>query len=237
MDEETVDTQETPAEESAEEQEPTEDVQEEQPQYITTEQLQEELRKQDQSFRSWLGRRDKETLSHIGNVINERLSQKQETPDEVSTRLLENPRDVIRSEVEAFENERTQKQTTHLNSAMETVGQLMEADPLYQDKDLGGEVVNEIKAMVKAGKVDSRIPPEHAGRIVLADAMANVFRARQGVKSNPLSKNTPANSGGTLTPPPRAAKKVKIPKLDAEAQKLVDRWGYKEEDIAKVLGE
>ena len=121
MEQEVVDTTEAPAE-SAEPTEPTdeqteevaEEVAEEQtPAYITAEQMQEALSKQDSSFRSWLGRRDKETLSHIGNVINERLAVKQETPDEISSRLLENPRDVIRAEMQAFESERTQKQTTH----------------------------------------------------------------------------------------------------------------------------
>ena len=166
MEQEVVDTTEAPAE-SAEPTEPTEvveeTVEEQTPAYITAEQMQEALAKQDSSFRSWLGRRDKETLNHIGNVINERLAVKQETPDEISSRLLENPRDVIRAEMKAYESERTQKQTTHLNSTMDTVGMLMESEPMFVDKELGNEVVSYLGTMVKTGKIDSSLSPEAAG--------------------------------------------------------------------------
>jgi len=239
MPDETVDTQEAPAE-SAEQTEPTEGEQEpevEQPAYITTDQLQEELRKQDQSFRSWLGRRDKETLSHIGNVINERLSQRQETPDEISTRLLENPRDVIRSEFKAYQSEMTQKQTTHLNNTMETVGQLMESDPLYTDKSLGNEVVAEIKKMVQTGKFDSDLPPNQAGKVILGDALSNVIRTRQSAKVNPLSANTAQNTSSGLQPPARSTPKPKVPKLDDVTKTMAQKWGYSEEDLAKLYGQ
>ena len=241
MPEEVVDTTETPAEsvESTEptENEVTEDVVEEQaPAYITAEQMREALDKQDSSFRSWLGRRDKETLNHIGNVINERLAE-QETPDEVSTRLLENPREVIRSEFKAYQNEMTQKQTKHLNSTMDTVGQLMESDPLYTDKDLGDEVVAEIGQMVKSGKIDPELPPEAAGKIALADAVVSVFRKRAGEKVNPLSKNTPGNTSSGLKPPAKQTPNVKVPKLDDVTAEFAKKWGYSDEDLARVLGE
>jgi len=236
MEEENVDTQEAPAE-SVEQPEPTEEPEVEQPAYITQEQLQEELRKQDSSFRSWLGRRDKETLSHIGNVINERLSQRQESPDEISTRLLENPRDVIRSEFQAYQNEMTQKQTTHQNTTLETVGELMESDPLYTDKNLGNEVVAEIKKMVLSGKIDSNLPPTQAGRVILGDALANVVRMRQNAKVNPLSSNTAQNTPSGLQPPASHTKKVKVPKLDDVTKTMAQKWGYSEEDLAKLYGE
>lgn len=239
MTEEPVDTPEVPAEsvEPTEPTEPQEPQESEAPAYITAEELQGALEKQDSSFRSWLGRRDKETLNHIGDVINERLSQTQETPDEVSTRLLENPRDVIRSEMEAYESERTQKQTTHLNMAMETVGTLMEADPLYQDKDLGNEVVEEIKQLVKTGKVDSNASPTQAGKIILADALSSVIRKRQGAKTNPLEKNTASGGGANLQAPAKTTVKLKAPKLDDVTTQWAKKWGYSEEDLSKLYGE
>jgi hypothetical protein len=237
MADEVVDTNEAPAE-SVEPTEPTEtEVEEPQPTFITAEQMQEALQKQDSSFRSWLGRRDKETFEHIGNVINERLSAQRETPDEVSTRLLENPRDVIRSEFEAYENERTQKQTTHLNKAMETVGELMESDPLYADKDLGNEVVNEIKQMVTSNRIDYKLSPTAAGKLALADAVTAVFRKRQGAKKNPLSANTPGNTTPGLSPPAKPKGSVKVPKLDDVTQRMAEKWGYAPEDLARIYGE
>ena len=244
---EPVDTPIAPAEPGVEPVEPTEPIEPTEPvaaepvepaapAFITAEQMQDALGKQDSSFRSWLGRRDKETLNHIGNVINERLA-KQETPDEVSSRLLENPREVIRSEMKAYENERTQTQTVHLNETMDTVGALMESDPLYTDKDLGNEVVAEIGGMVKSGKIDPELSPEAAGRVALADAVVAVFRKRAGVKTSPLSANTPTNTSTGLAPPAKATPKIKVPELDEETAKFAKKWNYSDEDLARVLGE
>ena len=239
MEQEVVDTTEAPAE-SAEPTEPTEvaeeTVEEQTPAYITAEQMQEALAKQDSSFRSWLGRRDKETLNHIGNVINERLATK-ESPDEISSRLLENPRDVIRAEMKAYESERTQKQTTHLNTAMDTVGMLMESEPMFTDKDLGNEVVAEIGNMVKTGKIDSNVAPDAAGKIALSEAIVAVFRKRSGIKTNPLSGHSPGNIGPGLKPSVKPTIKPKVPKLDDETAKFAKRWGYSDEDLVRVLGE
>ena len=242
MTEENVDTTEAPAE-SVEPTEPTEieeTPEEAAPGYVTVEDMQAALEKQDASFRSWLGRRDKETLNHIGQVINERLSQAQNqpTPEEMSTRLLDDPRAIIRSEMEAYENERTTKQITHLNTAMETVGNLMESDPLYTDKELGNEVVAEIKSLVQANKVDHKVAPAKAGKLVLADALSNVLRKRQGLKTNPLGANTPKGAGSNLKPPSTPSRaKPKMPKLDDITQSMAQKWGYSEEDLAALYGE
>jgi hypothetical protein len=248
MADEVVDTNEAPAE-GVEPTEPTEvepvetepvETEPVEPAYITADQMTEALGKQDASFRSWLGRRDKDTLSHIGEVINERLTinQNQPTPEDLSSKLLDSPRDVIRSEMDAYNTERTAKETTHFNTAMETVGNLMETDPLYSDKDLGGEVVAEVKRLVQTGKIKTNIAPADAGKIMLGDALSNVIRTRQGVKTNPLGGNTPQNTSGSLNAPSTpAAKKVKVPKLDSLTEKMSKKWGYKDEDLAQLYGE
>ena len=246
MEDEVVDTTETPAE-SAEPTEPTdeqtevteevqEEVQEETPGYITAEQLQESLAKQDSSFRSWLGRRDKETLNRLSEVIDQKLSRP-ETPDEISTRLLENPRDVIRSEFKAMQNEETQQHTVHLNSTMDSIGMLMEADPLYTDKALGDEVVAQLGDMVKTGKIDSSLHPDAASKVALAEAVTAVFRKRAGTKTSPLAGNKPKNTGSGLKPGTPTSYKPKVPKLDAETAKWAKKWNYSDEEIARVLGE
>jgi len=238
MEDEVVDTPETPVETDAEISEPTEEPEVQEPTYITVDQMEAALTKQDASFRSWLGRRDKETFSHIGNVINERMNQGvPETNDEASTRLLENPRQMIRSEVAAYESERTTQQTTHLNSAMESVADLMDSDPLYKDEVLGNEIVQEVKKLVQTGRVNDKVHPSQAGRIVLADALTTVMRNRQNEKVNPLQNNSAANQDGGLKPPAKPGVKLKVPKLDAETKKLAEKWGYNDEDLARLYSE
>ena len=247
-----VDTTQTPADDSAGQPEPTDvpddtpadtpvDVPpDDTPAFITADQMTEALEKQDASFRSWLGRRDKDTLTHIGTDIDQRFTsnQNQPSPDEMSSKLLDNPRDVIRSEMDAYNTEKTTRETTHFNTAMETVGNLMESDPLYSDKDLGGEVVAEVKKLVQTGKILTNIAAADAGRIMLGDALSNVIRTRQGVKTNPLGNNTPQNTGSSLTAPSTTtAAKVKVPKLDNLTKKMADKWGYKDEDLAQLYGE
>lgn len=228
---------------SADLQEPTADPIEEpaavEPEYLTAAQAKELLDKQAASFQSWLGRRDKETFAHIGTIIEERIKdvKPQVSNDELSTRLLESPREFVRQEFEALQNERTQKQTKHLNSTMETVAELMDTDPLYSDKDLGNSVVEEIKKMVQSGKMSNELKPKDAGKVLLADALTSVFRKRQSLKTNPLSANTPGSGASNLSPPSAAVKKVKVPKLDEVTQRMADKWGYKPEDLAAIYGE
>jgi len=196
------------------------------------------LDRREQSNQSWMGRRDKALLDNVGNIINQRLSERpQETPDEASTRLLENPREMIRSEMENWQSEKTAAQTSHLNDAMESVGEMMESDTLYTDKVLGNEVVEEIKSMVQTGKVESGIPGKQAGKLMLADALTNVMRKRAGAKTNPLEKNKPGGGGENLSAPAKVIPNVKAPKLDEEAQKLADTFNYSPEDLARVFGE
>jgi hypothetical protein len=251
MADEVVDTNEAPAEgaelteptettETAEVTETTEVTEAPEPTYITATEMAEALETQRQSQQSWQGRRDKDLIAHIGTVINERLTanQDQPSPEDMSSKLLDNPRDVIRSEMDAYNTERTTKETTHFNTAMETVGNLMETDPSYTDKDLGGEVVAEVKRLVQTGKIQSNIAPADAGKIMLGDALSNVIRTRQGVKTNPLGGNTPQNTTGSLNAPSTpATPKVKVPKLDALTEKMAKKWGYKDEDLAQLYGE
>jgi hypothetical protein len=185
-----------------------------------------------------MGRRDKALLDNVSNTINDRLSQRpQETSDEASTRLLENPREMIRQEIVAERSESTQQETAHLNEAMQTVGGMMESDSLYKDKDLGSEVVAEIKNMVQTGNVESGVPGAQAGKLMLADALSNVMRKRQSAKINPLENNKPGGGGDNLQAPAKATTKLKAPKLDPDTQKLADRFGYSPEQLVKVFGE
>ena len=248
MPDEVVDTNEAPAEgveqteptETTEMTEQTEATEPTEPAYITADQMSEALEAQRQSQQSWQGRRDKDLLSHIGTVIDERFTQNQEQPstDEMSSRLLDNPRNVIRSEMDAYKAEQTTQETNHFNTAMETVGNLMEADPLYSDKTLGTEVVEEVKKLVQTGKIQKNIAPADAGRIMLGDALSNVIRTRQGVKTNPLDSNTPQNTGSSLAAPSSpGVKKVAVPKLEELTAKMSKKWGYSDEALAQLFGE
>lgn len=209
-----------------------------QPAYITTDQLTAELDKRDQSHRSWMGRRDKELTTQIGGVIDERLTrqqQTQQTPEEVSMALSENPRAVIRAEIEAVTSEQNQQHQTHVTNTMTQIANLMDSDPLYGDEELGKDIVENIKKQVESGKVNAGMAPEQAGRLMLGDALASVHRTRAAQKINPLGTNVPTKDGSNLNPPAAKKKAIKHEQLDARTQRMADHYGYKPEDLARIF--
>jgi hypothetical protein len=112
---------------------------------------------------------------------------------------------------------------------------MIDSDPLYQDKELGDDLVEEIKSQFQAGKLNTSLSPENAANVLQASALANVMRNRQG--GNGLSKNQPRQQGGELKPGVPAVKpKLKVPDLSPELKKLAKDWGYSDEALAKLYG-
>lgn len=245
MPDEQVDTPDESVETDQTSQEPTEteqqQTQEQTPAYITAEQLLAELDKRDQSQRSWLGRRDKELTNYITNVIEERLKSQpsmsvEQMAEEFSQKLHENPRKVIRAEIEAMTSEQQRFHQKQLSSTLTIIGNSMESDPLYDDKTLGNEVVDDIKEQVQQGKFDPRLNPEQSGKIMLGNALANVIRKRSRQKVNPLAKNKPGSGSKTLSPPAKTDRpRTKVAALDDQTRRMAKHWGYDEESLAKLF--
>lgn len=210
-------------------------VEEPQIQYMTPEQVAETVSRETNQLKTWLGRRDKDLLNQVGNIIDERLSKKMETPEELSSKLLEDPVNTIREIMTETQNQQTTKTQQHSTDTLTHLGTMMDSDPLYQDKDLGNELVDEVKKQFQTGKVDESLSPQAAAKVVHAEALANVLRARK--KANPLKANQPGSSTGTIMPGTSSVKTTpKMPDLSEDTKKWAKKWGYSDKDLIRIYG-
>ena len=233
------------ADEPVTEQEPVEDAAPEQPEvetpeepkevkYMTPEEVAEAVSRGTNELKTWIGRRDKELFDRFGNLIEEKIPKPKEDPTELSDALLSDPVSTIKRIVSESQSEESRQTQHHHSQTFEYLGNMMDSDPLYEDKELGNDLVEEVKKQFQAGKIDKSLSPQAAASVLHANALANVMRARS---SKPALKNKPAAAIGTLSPGvPGGQKKIKAPKLSPDVQKLADRWGYKPEDLARVYG-
>jgi hypothetical protein len=198
---------------------------------------------------SWMGRRDRDLIDNISNIIDARVRSitPQYTPPVPQTTdpatLLENPDAWAESKLRAavpqmLDQEiarRTQAEQSYTSSIIKTAGQIMDSDPLFEDRDFGAEVVAEVQKQF--GSIDKRLPPEIGAQMLINNSIASVYRRKTMAKTNPLAGNTPGRAPAMQTPPVASAPKVKAPKMSATAAQMAKRWGYKDEDLAKLFAE
>ena len=120
------------------------------------------------------------------------------------------------------------------------IGQTINTDPIFageendQNKAVRKEILDEITAQVT--KVDRRIPPQLAARMVYGDAITNVFRKKTAAPLAPLGGNKPLNEpvGGLKpgNPPPPKAKPVV---LDDVTKAFAAAWKVSPEEVAEYL--
>jgi len=232
------------ADEPVTEQEPVEDAAPEQPEvetpetpevrYMTPEEVAEAVSRGTNELKTWIGRRDKELFDRFGNLIEEKIPKARQDPSELSDALLQDPVSTIQKIVSESQSEESRKVQSHHSQTFEYLGSMMDSDPLYQDKELGNDLIEEVKKQFQSGKIDRTLSPKSAASVLHAEALSNVLRARQGKVA---LKNKPAAAIGSLTPGvPGGGTKIKAPKLSPDVQKLADKWGYKPEDLARVYG-
>jgi hypothetical protein len=196
---------------------------------------------------SWQGRRDKDLFDSLGNLIDSRLRAVQplplpSVPSDPAT-ILENPDAWAEAKLrEAFPRildqevqRRTQQDTQHASEVVRHTGMLMDSDPLFQDKELGGEVIGEIQ---KNFNTVRGLNPDVAAQLLISNAVAAVYRKKTITKTNPLAGNRPATGPiGTVKAPVALVAKPKPIKLSDAAMELKKRWNYTDEDLAKVFGD
>lgn len=208
--------------------EPTEPVE---PIPLTPDQI---VEKSNQMMQSWLGRRDADLLQRIGQQIDQKIGAIQPSGDPIDygQKILDDPKGVINEVL----TDRERVGMAFNQQVINTAAQIMDNDVLFKDAELGKEVVEDIR--VNFGQVNRNLPPQYAADLLVKTAVANVYRKREGTKTNPLAGNTPATGPlGTVTPPNAATTKVKIPKISSMAKELATKFGYKEKDLARVFGE
>ena len=196
---------------------------------------------------SWIGRRDKDLIDNIVARLRPPppppAPPPPRDPSASMDALVENPDGWVEEKIRASlphiidqDNQRRQQaEQIYTAEIIRHAGGMMEADPQFEDKEFGKEVIAEVKAGYAT--LDKRIPPQFGAEMLLNRAIVNVHRKRTLEKKNPLAGNTPGKVVSGVKPPPAANPKVKVPPLSEGAQKLAKRWGYKEEDLAKVFGE
>uniref|UniRef100_A0A6M3LM82 Uncharacterized protein n=1 Tax=viral metagenome TaxID=1070528 RepID=A0A6M3LM82_9ZZZZ len=199
-----------------------------------------------QRMASWQGRRDKDLFDSLGNLIDSRLRSNQPppvpSPPSDPATILENPDAWAEAKLrEAFPRildqevqRRTQQDTQHTSEVVRQAGAIMDSDPLFQDKELGSEVIAEIQ---KNFNTVRGLQPNVAAQLLVSNAVSAAFRKRTLTKTNPLAGNRPVTGPmGTVKPPVAPVAKPKPVKLSEEAAALAKRWNYSAEDISKVFG-
>lgn len=256
MTEQAVDTQVTPPEPTGQATEPTQQAEpqdggngqepEPQPPQPTPEDRDRQLEERIfQRMASWQGRRDKALFDSLGQIVA-RPAPVQAPPVATkidATALLEQPEAVFSQFLETqapkvFEkviSQRNQAEQAFTNNVVRNAASIMDTDPLFTDQAFGNEVVAEIQRNFQNVRRD--VAPEVAAQLLVNSAVANVYRKTKS-PANGLSGNRPAAGPlGGVKPPPSPTPKAQPVKLSSEAKKLAERFGYKDEDLAKVFAE
>jgi len=190
-----------------------------------------------QKFQSWQGRRDKELTERIAKI--EQGSAPQAPAIQPGVDFWDNPAQATESvarQVARQELQRVQKQDSdYTNSVIAESMELMQDDPLFQDREFGTKVVEDIKQNYPS--LDKGLPPQMAARLLVSQGIANVHRGTATTKQNPLAGNTGKTvPTGVGTPPPAKPRaKVVTTQLNDDAKRMAKKWGYTEEQLKQVF--
>jgi hypothetical protein len=197
-----------------------------------------------QRMASWSGRRDKELLDTIGGLIDQKFQRTQQVVEPTETAsILDDPDGWAERKIRQLaprvmyeEQTRATTEQNNYNSALiQHAGRMMDSDPLFTDKEFGGQVIQEIQTQF--GTINKQLPPDVNAQLLINSAVANIYR-KKGVKTNALSGNTGVKTGvGGVSPSGKASTPAKAPKLSPDAQRLAQRWNYKAEDLERVFAE
>jgi len=214
--------------------EPVEPIEPEPPAQLSSDEI---IDKAFQKTASWLGRRDQDLLQNIGDMIEQKTAKVNSEPISASPEtMLDDPDQWFQSKYSQMQKRETEDQIEYNKTMFRSMGSIMDADPLFADKELGTEVMKEVEKL--APQVDRRLPADAAGNMIVKEALVNVYKKRTEKKINPLDKNKPIKEPiGGITPPVHVPPKGKAPKISPMASEMAKRWGYKEDDLKRVFGE
>jgi hypothetical protein len=191
---------------------------------------------------SWMGRRDKDLMENIGNLIDSRMrtmAPPAPPPPSDPQALLENPDAYLGQLVPRILDQeisrRTQQEQRYMTDLVSNAGKLMQDDPLFNDEEFGKQVAEETSRQFAS--IDKRMPANVAAELLINRATAAVIRKQRGEKVNPLAGNTPGRAPASITPPVAAAHKVKLPPLSDLTKEFQKKWGYTDDAMAKLYGE
>lgn len=194
---------------------------------------------------SWMGRRDKALSEQIGSVIDNLRSEiyelksgrggkapEPESGKDAFDAFVENPSRWLDMEIAKRQTGAAQRSQTIIAHA----ANLMESDPIFEDRDLGREVIGEMVNVMPSIPGDAR--PDVAAKLLVSEALRSLVRKRATTPKNPYAGKAPSGaSTGGVKPPGAPAGKPRVPKLSPEVRKLAKAWNYSEEDLARLYGE
>lgn len=214
------------------------------PRQLTPEEIEERAF---QRVASWMGRRERElqdnVLRNVTHVLDSRLSQftpqvqPPAAPAIDPASFLDDPAQALRAFVPRILDEEISKRTTaetqYTSEIVKNSASIMDNSPLFADRELGQEVINEILASLP--KMDRSIPPSAAARILVNESYANVVSKRM-TKGNPFAGRQPVKGHGTITQPPaKAQPKAPGVKLDPVAARVAKWFGNTDEEVNSML--
>lgn len=213
------------------------------PKQLTPEEIEERAF---QRAASWLGRREAENtdkiLRRVAEIVDPIRRTQQPAQPQAPTidtaQFLENPEAALANLVPKLIDKEVSRRTLAENAFSQDVirhaANLMESDPLFTDKALGNEVVQEITKTFS--NLDRNLPPQTAARLLVADAYKSVASKRMAVRTNPLASNRPQKGIGTVTSPSPPKETPKPIKMDAETKRIAEMFGNTDDEIRKYLG-
>lgn len=201
---------------------------------------------------SWTGRELKtfsENLSenilrNVSQIIDQRLAQVSPAgspaPDTFdAATFLDNPDAALRTIIPKILHEEINRQSTaeqgYNTALVQHVGQMMDTNPLFKDKQLGGEVLSELTQRMR--NVDRSLPPQRIAKELISDSYMSVVSKRMAVGQNALAGNTPQKGIGGIGPPARRAGTAPPIKLDDQSKKVAAWFGNTDEDVRNMLRE
>lgn len=186
------------------------------------------------SMQSWLGRRDKDLIDAIERKFESKLeSVKPKQKEEFN---FEDPLPQIETHVRNILTQEQRKEYEYTQSVVNAAGRLMETDDLFEDAELGNEVVEVIKSDI--GRIKKNVPPDIAAELLVSNALKKVYKARKGQKKTAFDGKKPTGEKlGSVTPSTSTDKKEKMPKMSDLAGRMVKTWNYSPDDVKRILSE
>lgn len=203
-----------------------------------------------QKMASWQGRRDKEFLTNISQMIESRVPPAQTPspapPSMDPATLLENPDAWLEQAAPKILTKLAQKEQAKVeqynNEIVRHIGITISNDPIFAgdenevNKETRKAILDEVTANIS--KVDRSIPPNIAARMVYNDAISGIYRKTINARVNPLAKNTPMTGpSATLTPPVHTPPKARPVVLDDVAKAFKNAYKLTDEEVAEYLKE
>jgi hypothetical protein len=194
-------------------------------------------------IQSWMGRRDKDLMNQLGGVIEGLRSEIAQLKGQKGgvdpghdpaafDQFVENPSRWLDMEISRRQNANASRHQSIIGHA----ANIMESDSLFEDQELGREVIGEMVGVINT--IPQNTAPDVAAKLLVSEALKGVVRKRGTNKGNAYAGKTAAKVPmGGVTPAAPKPSKPKLPPLSPKVKEYGKKWGYSDEDLAKLFAD